>query len=90
MSACRDPCVYLFIALCLLYTKSTREHTDYWKQKKKKKKQYVLRETVVHSLFVSVGMGLTERDLRNPRTESHRQQSIWGGTLFHIMIRYHQ
>lgn len=38
MSACRDPCVYLFIALCLLYTKSTREHTDYWKQKKKKEK----------------------------------------------------
>lgn len=91
MSACRDPCVYLFIALFALHKIDARTHRLL--EAKKKKKQYVLRETVasiVHSLFVSVGMGLTERDLRNPRTESQRQQSIWGGTLFHIMIRYHQ
>lgn len=88
--------IYCFVSL---YAKLTREHTDYWKgEKKKTTRQYVLRETVVsivHSLFVCVcgnGMLASETFKTQEQNPSINRafRAVGGGTLFHIMIRYHQ
>lgn len=85
MSACRDPCVYLFIALCLLYTKSTREHTDYWKQKKKKSNTCYGKQSrllCIHCLC------LWEWDLLSETLETQEQNHsvnrAFGGALYSI------